>query len=102
MTLSLENRAIVGTIITLANRLNFDVIAEGVETPEQLSLLQSLGCELAQGFLFSRPIPANEALLTLDAERFFQIINNSDLENRYSIDELPVSDANGEILRTRW
>ena len=102
MTLSLENRAIVGTIITLANRLNFDVIAEGVETPEQLSLLQSLGCELAQGFLFSRPIPANEALLTLDAERFFQIINNSDRENRYSIDELPVSDANGEILRTRW
>lgn len=102
MTLSSENRAIVGTIITLANRLNFDVIAEGVETPEQLSLLQSLGCDFAQGFLFSRPMPADEALSMTVAEYFFEVVSNCDFRTQVGLNEFSISEADGDLLPTYW
>lgn len=60
VTESEDNRAIVGTIITLADRLNLAIVAEGIETQEQRELLHSMGCEFAQGFYFSRPIPAHD------------------------------------------
>jgi diguanylate cyclase (GGDEF)-like protein/PAS domain S-box-containing protein len=53
-----ENWEMVRTIITLAHNLGLDVIAEGVETIEQIHQLRSLHCEYAQGFFFSRPIEA--------------------------------------------
>jgi len=53
-----EDRTIVKTIIAMAHTLNMEVIAEGVERVEQLDLLKSLGCDLAQGFLFSMAVPA--------------------------------------------
>lgn len=56
-----ENLEIVRTIITLAHNLRMDVIAEGVETVEQLSQLRDLGCEYGQGYYFSRPVSAEEA-----------------------------------------
>ncbi|WP_053057803.1 EAL domain-containing protein [Rubrobacter aplysinae] len=52
--------AITNTIITLGRDLGLKVVAEGVETVEQLSNLQELGCDLAQGFYFSRPLPDPE------------------------------------------
>lgn len=61
MTKGDENSEIVSTICTLANNLGMEVVAEGVETREQLELLQSLKCEYGQGFLFSRPIDAVKA-----------------------------------------
>jgi diguanylate cyclase (GGDEF)-like protein len=51
-----KNLDITRTIITLAHALELDVIAEGVETPAQLEILRSLGCEYGQGYLFSPPI----------------------------------------------
>jgi len=52
--------AIVGTIIDLAHSLGLEVVAEGVETREQADELAGLRCDQAQGFLFSRPAPADE------------------------------------------
>jgi diguanylate cyclase (GGDEF)-like protein len=55
-----ENTEIVRTILTLADNLGLDVIAEGVETVDQLEKLRQYGCRYAQGFLFAKPMPANE------------------------------------------
>jgi PAS domain S-box-containing protein len=53
-----EGGEIVRTIIKLARSLRMKVVAEGVETTEQLTILASLGCDYAQGFFFSKPKPA--------------------------------------------
>ncbi|HEY0486010.1 MAG TPA: EAL domain-containing protein [Mycobacteriales bacterium] len=55
-----QTAAIVGAIIDLAHALNLAVIAEGVETAEQLSMLRDLGCDVAQGFLLGKPMPRDE------------------------------------------
>ena len=52
--------AIASTIISIAQQLNHKVIAEGVETAEQLAFLKDSGCDEVQGYLFSRPLPAQE------------------------------------------
>ncbi|MBD2724795.1 EAL domain-containing protein [Nostoc sp. FACHB-892] len=61
-----RNYQVVNTIIALSNQLGLAVVAEGIETPQQLQWLQQLGCELGQGYLFSKPLShqAAEALLT--------------------------------------
>lgn len=61
MAFDSESLEIVRTIISLAHILDMDVIAEGVETTEQLLQLQSLECEYSQGFLFSRPVDRQTA-----------------------------------------
>ncbi|MFK7959516.1 MAG: putative bifunctional diguanylate cyclase/phosphodiesterase [Phycisphaerales bacterium] len=53
--------AITGAIVTLARNLNLEVVAEGVETPEQLAQLTAMGCRLGQGYLFSTPMRPEEA-----------------------------------------
>jgi diguanylate cyclase (GGDEF)-like protein len=62
-----DTAAIVAAIIALARRLGVDVVAEGIETPEQLELLRSFHCPVAQGDYFSRPLPAEELEQWLDA-----------------------------------
>jgi EAL domain-containing protein (putative c-di-GMP-specific phosphodiesterase class I) len=58
MTESDQPFQIVRMIVELAHTLGMDVIAEGVETPRQDALLQKLGCRFGQGYLYSRPVPA--------------------------------------------
>ncbi len=54
------NAAFVKTIIELAHLLNVRIVAEGVENGDQISVLRELGCDEWQGYLFSRPVPAEE------------------------------------------
>jgi diguanylate cyclase (GGDEF)-like protein/PAS domain S-box-containing protein len=56
--------ALVASIITLARLLELQVVAEGVETPQQAAILCKLGCQVHQGYLYARPMPA-DALLPL-------------------------------------
>ncbi len=61
MTDSTENSEIVFTIIKLAQNLKMKVIAEGIETADQLAHLKNLHCEYGQGYFFSKPLEANAA-----------------------------------------
>jgi EAL domain-containing protein (putative c-di-GMP-specific phosphodiesterase class I) len=53
--------AIVKAIVSLAANLGMEVVAEGIETRGQANALRALGCRRGQGFLFSKPLPAEEA-----------------------------------------
>lgn len=55
-----NSKTIVSSIIAVSKNLNLDVIAEGVETKEQLQFLKSQNCIQIQGYLFSKPVPADE------------------------------------------
>jgi diguanylate cyclase (GGDEF)-like protein len=57
-----RNAAIVRAIVVLAESLGMDTTAEGAETIEELALIRRLGCSQVQGFIFARPMPADEAL----------------------------------------
>jgi diguanylate cyclase (GGDEF)-like protein len=63
------NREILRTILSLASHLGLDVVAEGVESNEQLTTLRELACSYGQGFLFSRPVPSERIvdLFVVDA-----------------------------------
>jgi len=56
-----KNATLVKSIVALAHSLGLDLVAEGVETPKQVNILRSLGCEYGQGYLFSRPLDAEAA-----------------------------------------
>ena len=58
-----KDEAIIEAIIALASKLGIDTIAEGVETYEQAEYLRHKGCPFAQGYLYSKPVPVEEALL---------------------------------------
>ena len=50
----------IKVIVEIARSLNVPMIAEGVETREQMLALKELGCDIVQGYWFSRPVPADE------------------------------------------
>lgn len=64
-----EEAYIFKTIIELAHNLDLKVIAEGVETKEQLAFLTKNGCDIGQGYYFSKPMPASEIKMILENEK---------------------------------
>ena len=60
ITVDKNDEAIVKAIIVIARTLQIDVVAEGVETDNQLAFLLNFGCHLFQGYLFSKPVPIAE------------------------------------------
>lgn len=60
-----QSNAIVRAIIAMAHSLDLLVVAEGVETPAQLSILRMLSCDIAQGYLYSKPLPAEAFMRNL-------------------------------------
>jgi EAL domain-containing protein (putative c-di-GMP-specific phosphodiesterase class I) len=69
ITVDYRNAAVVRAAIRLASELGLEVIAEGVETEAQVRFLLGAGCEQAQGYYFSRPVPAEKATELLRARR---------------------------------
>jgi diguanylate cyclase (GGDEF)-like protein/PAS domain S-box-containing protein len=63
-----HSRAVVAGIVGMAEALGIEVIAEGVERPDQVEALRSLGCSLAQGYYFARPLPLRDIVALLDGE----------------------------------
>ncbi len=79
---------IISSVIRMAQALNMEVIAEGVETTEQAEALRSMGCSVMQGFLFSKavPLPAFEAMLeSLGTEKPHEKDSGGDISYIYEI-----------------
>jgi EAL domain-containing protein (putative c-di-GMP-specific phosphodiesterase class I) len=59
---SSKQNMITHSIIELGQRLEYEVVAEGVETKEQCNILRTMGCDSMQGYYFSKPMPIHELL----------------------------------------
>jgi diguanylate cyclase (GGDEF)-like protein/PAS domain S-box-containing protein len=80
-----SDHAIVSAIVAMARSLNIQVVAEGIETWQQLEILRNMGCSLAQGFLFAKPCMASEAVRYLRVEPL-DLLDN-DWQNANSLAE---------------
>ena len=61
-----RSRTIVGAIIAMARSFGINIVAEGIETAEQLALLQEFGCLEAQGYFLGRPMPIHELIAHIE------------------------------------
>jgi len=66
MTTAPDDLAVTEAIVAVACALGLRIVAEGVEDPDQLDLLRAIGCHVIQGFLFSRPQPADRARVLIE------------------------------------
>lgn len=60
MMLSDKGRLILEHVVAMANKLGLELLAEGVETQEQVALLQNIGCDQVQGYYYAKPMPEEE------------------------------------------
>jgi EAL domain-containing protein (putative c-di-GMP-specific phosphodiesterase class I) len=65
-----SDAAIIEAIVKLAQALGLELVAEGVETQEQSAALQGFGCQVMQGYLYSRPVPFIQFCALLDSGKF--------------------------------
>ena len=71
---SSKDAAICNTILDLAKHLNLSVVAEGVETEEQMHFIESRGCQYVQGYLTGKPMPAHAALAALSDKTYAALV----------------------------
>ncbi|MBE9047436.1 EAL domain-containing protein, partial [Pleurocapsales cyanobacterium LEGE 10410] len=81
MKSSPKNKAIVDIIITLAHKLDMDVIAEGIETENHQAILKTLNCEYGQGYFFAKPLNREDATVLIShyATNYFDPTTQTDL-----------------------
>jgi diguanylate cyclase (GGDEF)-like protein len=72
------NEALVNSILALCKGLNLDTFAEGVENRSQLEVLRKIGCPVVQGYLFSRPVPAESIVALLQREWLQELATSDD------------------------
>ncbi len=82
MGLGDENLEIVRTITVLARNLGMKVIAEGIETKEQLAQLRALSCELGQGYLFSEPVDAESLASFIQKDQQNSLLNSIEFSQK--------------------
>jgi EAL domain-containing protein (putative c-di-GMP-specific phosphodiesterase class I) len=83
-----ENSEIVRTINTLAQNLGMEVVAEGVETAEQVAQLKSMKCTLGQGYFFSRPLDASAAQAFIETHSSYipsALINDGLIQTQFDL-----------------
>lgn len=67
-----QSKALCSAVVSIGRALNIKVVAEGVETPEQLRILQQIGCDEVQGYLISKPVPAHLIPQLMNRASFFE------------------------------
>jgi len=77
-----KRRAIVKTILDLCRNLDLDCVVEGVETTDQMLMLRTMGCRIAQGFLFARPMPGEAVAGYLAAEHATEVAGKAPTAKR--------------------
>ncbi len=82
ITTDVDDAAIASAIVALAKSLDLNVTAEGVETVEQLAIVRQLGCDEAQGYLFSKPLPSQDFQSLLEQRPKFHTIEEVSVEKR--------------------
>ena len=68
-----EEQIILTSIVDMARKLDIKVLSEGVETTEQSNFLKGIQCDMAQGFLYSKPVPLREFEKMLNEEKAFGV-----------------------------
>lgn len=85
-----EDAAITKAIVDLAGTLGFQIVAEGVETQEQLDFLRELGCTMIQGFLLAPPLPEDQFLALLKVQQHLALAHK-DTKSGNGIDQLKLA-----------
>lgn len=69
MMVSEKGKLILAQVVSMADKLGLGLLAEGVETKEQVEVLQSIGCDTVQGYYYAKPMPAEEFYELLKKDR---------------------------------
>ncbi len=72
-----RKRSMVEMVVTLSHGFGFDVVAEGIENPEEEDFLTSLNCNYGQGYYFSMPVPADEAMALIERDQTSPVASNA-------------------------
>lgn len=87
------NEALVNSILALCDGLNLGTVAEGVESQSQLESLRKLGCPVVQGYLISRPVPAENIITLLNCDWLQELGISGDVPTRVNPDRLSISSS---------
>lgn len=92
-------RSIMSDVIRLAHRLNLSVVAEGVETRDQVNRLRLIGCDCIQGYFFARPMPASEFEELLRTYRIRQNVIPESMPEKHRLPTILIVDENAAYVK---